>query len=350
MSCLYILEINPLSVTLFAIIPSVFHLLWIPTLSPPAPTAIPFLYSFLHQNSWKSSQFSLSPILSPLILPPTHSIQDLSQVTTVNSSTLPNPAVDSQSCLPGDQVPLESEEVSLVTWDQQVLVLPDFHTPISVLPARTIWFHWPQVLPVNYFVSYTAGSVFLMAHRPVCMQTVISILTRHSPSRKYAHRHGEFSSKRLWEAQLSGGSCSSSGDRIKAELPCGMAQGERRMMGGRWIITIHPSDKQNKNLRGLDTFRFSAFGIENNLKMKTGRFSSQELSFFFLFFGPAACGILVSWQRVEPEPSAVEARVSTTGPQVKSWLYPLKAFIKQNSSSPTGPTSQSHSLSPSLPP
>lgn len=205
-------------------------------------------------------------------------MQDLSQVTTVNSSTLPNPVVDSQSCLPGDQVPLESEEVSLFPWNQQVLGLPDFHTPISVLPARTVWFHWHKVLPVNYFIGYTAGSVFLMAHRPVCMQTVISILTCYSPSRKHAHRHSEFSSERLWEAQLSGGSRSSSGDRMEAELLCRMGQGEER-----WFIILHPSDKQNKNLRGLDTFRFFAFGIWNNLKMKTGSFSLQELSFFFFW-------------------------------------------------------------------
>lgn len=152
--------------------------------SPSAPTTVVFLYSFLHQNTWQSSQFSLSPIPSPLILPPTHSIQDLSQVTTETSSTLLSPAVDSQSYPLGDQVPLGPEEVEPSPRSQQVLGLPDLPTHVSVHPARAVWFHWQQVLPVNYFRSYTAGSVFLTAHRPACMETVIGVLTCHSPSRK----------------------------------------------------------------------------------------------------------------------------------------------------------------------
>ena len=40
--------------------------------------------------------------------------------------------------------------------------------------------------------------------------------------------------------------------------------------------------------------------------------------FFFLIFGCKTCGILASWQGIEPAPSALESEVLTTGPPGKS--------------------------------
>lgn len=162
--------------------------------SPSAPTTVTFLYSFLHQNTWKSSQFSPSPIPSPLILPPIYSIQDLSQVTTETSSTLLSPAVDSQSYPLGDQVPLGPEEVEPSPRSQQVLGLPDLPTHVSVHPARAVWFL--IILEVTRQGLCFWLPTGLRVWRPSLVYSHVIL-----PPAKPAQWRGDFSCKHFREAQ-----------------------------------------------------------------------------------------------------------------------------------------------------